>query len=393
MEKKKIKDLGGVFTGSTPSKKDASFYTTNDIPFIKPSDLSNNIKTLSTAENFISENARKVARIIPPNCVLCTCIGIIGKVGINSVEATCNQQINYLIPDKNNLPEFIGYSLLSIKDKLEEVGKDSPIVPIINKSTFENFEIPYYSKEKQIGIVNMLNSINNAILLAKQRLSALDELVKSRFIEMFGDCVSNTKEWNTYRLSDVCDVRDGTHDSPEYYSVGTPLITSKNISSGCLDFSNVNLISEEDAKMINKRSKVDYGDILLPMIGTVGGAVIVDIEPNFCIKNVALIKFTKSNIRNVFVREYLNSDAVNNVFENVKNGGTQKFVGLGTIRNLIISVPPIELQNEFAEFVKLIDKSKFVCHSKNFLCDILTFSSSTIAYPSVVSIFVCPKRC
>ena len=249
------------------------------------------------------------------------------------------------------------------------------------------------SINEQERIITELETNEKAISIKKESLSSLDELVKSRFIEMFGDCVSNTKGWNTYRLSDVCDVRDGTHDSPEYYSVGTPLITSKNISSGCLDFSNVNLISEENAKMINKRSKVDYGDILLPMIGTVGGAVIVDIEPNFCIKNVALIKFTKSNIRNVFVREYLNSDAVNNVFENVKNGGTQKFVGLGTIRNLIISVPPIELQNEFAEFVKLIDKSKFVCHSKNFLCDIFTFSSSTIAYPSVVSIFVCPKRC
>ena len=176
---------------------------------------------------------------------------------------------------------------------------------------------------------------------------------------MFGDCTNNTNNWATVKLNDICDVRDGTHDSPEYFSVGVPLITSKNISSGYLDFSNVSLISEKDAEQINKRSKVDKGDILLPMIGTVGGAVIIDIEPNFCIKNVALIKFTKSNISNIFVREYLNSDAVNAIFESVKNGGTQKFVGLGTIRNLPISIPPISLQNEFAEFVKLIDKSKF----------------------------------
>ena len=182
MEKKKIKDIGLVFTGSTPSKKNDSFYASNDIPFIKPSDLSNNITTLSTAENFISENARKVARIIPPNSVLCTCIGIIGKVGINEVEATCNQQINYIIPNKNNVAEFIGYSLLSIRDELEEVGKDSPIVPIINKSTFENFEIPYYTKEKQIEIVNVLNNISKAISLSKKQLLTLDELVKSRFI-------------------------------------------------------------------------------------------------------------------------------------------------------------------------------------------------------------------
>lgn len=184
--------------------------------------------------------------------------------------------------------------------------------------------------------------------------------MKSRFIEMFGDCTNNTNNWNTAKLNDICDVRDGTHDSPEYFSIGVPLITSKNISSGYLDFSNVSLISEKDAEQINKRSKVDKGDILLPMIGTVGGAVIIDIEPNFCIKNVALIKFTKSSISNIFVREYLNSDAVNAIFESVKNGGTQKFVGLGTIRSLPISIPPISLQNEFAEFVKLIDKSKFV---------------------------------
>ena len=191
---------------------------------------------------------------------------------------------------------------------------------------------------------------------------------KSRFIELFGDCTNNTNGWAISKLNDICDVRDGTHDSPEYFSVGVPLITSKNISSGYLDFSNVSLISEKDAEQINKRSKVDKGDILLPMIGTVGGAVIVEVEPNFCIKNVALIKFTKSDISNIFVREYLNSDAVNTIFESVKNGGTQKFVGLGTIRNLPISIPPISLQNEFAEFVKLIDKSKYYGElSKNIL--------------------------
>ena len=71
----------------------------------------------------------------------------------------------------------------------------------------------------------------------------------------------------------------------------------------------------------------------------------------------------------------------------------QKRVPISFFENMKVNLPPIKLQNEFAKFVKLIDKSKFVCHSKNFLCDIFTFSSSTIAYPSVVSIFVCPKRC
>ena len=230
----------------------------------------------------------------------------------------------------------------------------------LTQADMREIEIPLLPLGEQLAIVEKLNKIFALISLRKQQLFKLDELIKSRFIEMFGDCVSNTNSWETYKLNEVCDVRDGTHDSPEYFSVGIPLITSKNITSGYIDFSNVSLISESDAILINKRSKVDYGDILLPMIGTVGGAVIVDSKPNFCIKNVALIKFTKTDINNVFVREYLNSDVVNNVFESVKNGGTQKFVGLGTIRNLTIAVPPISLQNEFADFVKLIDKSKFV---------------------------------
>ena len=230
-----------------------------------------------------------------------------------------------------------------------------------NMSTewLKEVQIPLPSIEEQKAVADRLDKISDMIAKRKEQLAKLDQLVKSRFIEMFGDCTSNTNNWAIVKLNDTCDVRDGTHDSPEYFSVGVPLITSKNISSGYLDFSNVSLISEKDAEQINKRSKVDKGDILLPMIGTVGGAVIIDIEPNFCIKNVALIKFTKSNINNIFVREYLNSDAVNAIFESVKNGGTQKFVGLGTIRSLPISIPPISLQNEFAEFVKRTDKSKF----------------------------------
>lgn len=80
-------------------------------------------------------------------------------------------------------------------------------------------------------------------------------------------------------------------------------------------------------------------------------------------------------------------------FHQFADASAQPKITQKPLENLTYIIPPIELQNEFAGFVKLIDKSKFVCHSKNFLCDIFTFSSSTIAYPSVVSIFVCPKRC
>ena len=173
--------------------------------------------------------------------------------------------------------------------------------------------------------------------------------------------ILNPHDWVKYQLGDVCNVRDGTHDSPQYYSEGYPLVTSKNIAGGKINITDCNLICEEDYQKINQRSKVDYGDILMPMIGTVGNPVIVDLESEFAIKNVALIKF-KENTRvlNTFVKALLESDYFDNAVISKVRGGTQKFLSLGDIRKLEICLPPIKVQESFKEFVDQVNKSKFV---------------------------------
>ena len=98
----KLCDIGTIVTGNTPKTSDSQNYTTNDILFIKPSDISDEeINHIFDSEFHISEYARNKARIIPPNSILCTCIGIIGKVAINKVECAFNQQINAIIPNEN----------------------------------------------------------------------------------------------------------------------------------------------------------------------------------------------------------------------------------------------------------------------------------------------------
>ena len=160
-------------------------------------------------------------------------------------------------------------------------------------------------------------------------------------------------------LGIVCDVRDGTHDSPQYFETGYPLVTSKNVTGGKIDLTDCSLISEEDFMKINERSKVDFGDILMPMIGTVGKPVIVNIEPCFAIKNVSLIKFNQeSQVLNIYIKALLQSDYFDDVVLSKVRGGTQKFISLGDIRKLEILVPPLELQNQFATFVEQVDKSK-----------------------------------
>jgi type I restriction enzyme S subunit len=101
------------------------------------------------------------------------------------------------------------------------------------------------------------------------------------------------------------DVRDGTHDSPKYYNEGHPLVTSKNLTDHGLDMSDVSLISDEDFEAINQRSKVDVGDIIFGMIGTIGNSVILE-RDDFAIKNVAMLK-NGGEVDNTFLNLLLKS--------------------------------------------------------------------------------------
>jgi type I restriction enzyme M protein len=152
-------------------------------------------------------------------------------------------------------------------------------------------------------------------------------------------------DWPMVELSEICDVRDGTHESPKYVLEGYPLITSKNLKKGFIDFTDVNLISREDLDAINKRSNVDAGDILMPMIGTIGNPVIADASREYAVKNVALIKFhPDSRIDNRFLKDVLASAEMQSRFELQASGSTQRFIPLGYIRTLIIPLPPLAAQ-------------------------------------------------
>ena len=172
------------------------------------------------------------------------------------------------------------------------------------------------------------------------------------------------KKYKTEELGKICDVRDGTHDSPKYIEESDyKLITSKNINKEGIDFSNVKYITKKDYDKINIRSNVSYGDILMPMIGTIGNPVIVKVQEDkidFAIKNLALIKFlNKTVVINKYIKYLVDSEWFENEVLKNSRGGTQKFLSLKDIRNMKIPLPPIDLQNEFSEIVKQIDKQKF----------------------------------
>lgn len=161
--------------------------------------------------------------------------------------------------------------------------------------------------------------------------------------------------WEWVRLDTVLDVRDGTHDTPKYVKNGIPLITSKNISNGHLDFSNIKYISEKDFTEINKRSNVEKGDIIFAMIGSIGNPVIVDTDRKFGIKNVALLKNINHSLDMNFVLHYLY--LLENLWIKNASGAVQKFISLKKIRSSLIPFPPLEEQRRIVEKVEELQSS------------------------------------
>ncbi|WP_287877529.1 restriction endonuclease subunit S [Acidovorax sp.] len=156
--------------------------------------------------------------------------------------------------------------------------------------------------------------------------------------------------WEWVRLQQAYDVRDGTHDTPKYQSTGFPLVTSKNLYGGVLDLSDVKLISPADHEQISARSRVDRDDILFAMIGSIGNPVIVDIDTEFSVKNVALFKYYAAALScPKYLLLVLQAEAAG--MKERAAGGVQSFISLGQLRSSVVALPPLSEQSRIVNRV------------------------------------------
>ena len=148
--------------------------------------------------------------------------------------------------------------------------------------------------------------------------------------------------WCWSRLGTCLDVRDGTHDTPKYVPIGIPLVTSKNLCNGKIDFTTAKFITKEDHVAISQRSKVDKGDIMYAMIGSIGNPVLYYGDDEFSIKNMALFKKINNGLLMEYVYWFLFFSQDN--MKKFASGGVQSFVSLNYLRNYLIPIPPIQEQ-------------------------------------------------
>ena len=353
----KLSELGTVITGNTPSKQESRYWASSDIPFIKPDVINQDgITELQAANEYISEIARSKARIVEKSVVLVTCIGSIGKICLTGRECAFNQQINAIIPNDKVLPEYLAYCIYYNRLGLIELA-NAPVVPIINKRQFENFSVNIEENIGQQGsIVTILKAVDRLIYYRHKQLQKLDELVKARFIELFGDPQRNPHGYKHTKLSDIATYYNGLTYKPENVAAeGTIVLRSSNIQNSRLDFADTVRVD----CAIKERLMVQKNDILMcsrngsaKLVGKV--ALIKDIQEPMSFG--AFMMIIRSHYFG-YLMTYFQMDAFR---QQIKTGATTTINQITgrMLDDVTIPLPPMSLVDQFATFVEQTDKSK-----------------------------------
>jgi len=226
-------------------------------------------------------------------------------------------------------------------------------------SEYSKFTVKQRTPNEQNTIVAMLDKLENAIKNAKQRLIELDELVKSRFIEMFGDLLYDNK--SQVSLKNCTKFIDYRGKTPEKCSMGIRLITAKNVRMHNLNFEPAEFIPEENFDKIMTRGFPKSGDILFTTEAPLGYVcVIPEMKEKFCVGQRLITIVPDERINSIYLEYFMSSEYFQDKIWRNSSGSTVKGIKSRFLEKLFVSIAEKSKQNTFAEFVKQVDKSKFV---------------------------------
>lgn len=373
-EYRKIGDVCIVERGGSPRPIDQ--YITNDangINWIKIGDTSESMYITETAQKIKPEGMKKSRYVQPGDFLLSNSMSF-GRPYILKTDG-CIHDGWLVLRDKNSFfdKRFLYYYLSAKptyeKFKMIAVGG---VVNNLNSEMVRKISVPVPCKAEQIEIANLLDIVNRIILKRKQTLQKLDELVKARFVELFGDPISNPMNWNKRTLKEVCiKLNDGTHFSPESFSMGDyKYITAKNIKASGFDFSNITYVPEAVHRPIFERCNPEQGDVLYIKDGaTTGIAIVNTLKEEFTLlSSVALLKQNRNVINGYFLAALLNNADMYSDIRNNMGGAAITRLTIAKLNAVKVIVPPLDLQNRFAAFVHQVDKSKAVEGLYSSLC-------------------------
>ncbi|MEW9080750.1 restriction endonuclease subunit S [Terrisporobacter glycolicus] len=348
MEFIKIKDLFTIKKGKKVEQVDKQENTTR---YIQIDDLRNNdnIKYCNSNGKYVYAEENDI--IIAWDGANAGTIGYGLNGAIGSTLALLSKQ------DEKFDSEYCGLFLKS-KFKYLRDKCTGATIPHISKSSLEELKIPRLELEEQLKIVNIINLSQKLIDKRKEQITLLDELVKSRFIEMFGDPINNSKEWKKVKLETLGEWKTGgtpSRSNPEYFKGKIPWLSSGELNNKYCFESNEHIteeaISNSATKLIKKES------LLLGMYDTAALKSTINMIECTCNQAIAYSKLSSELVNTVYV--YYCIQIGKDYYKSLQRGVRQKNLNLTMVKELEIILPILELQNEFADFVNQVDKLKF----------------------------------
>lgn len=267
-------------------------------------------------------------------------------------------QRTYIMEDNGSGKLYIPYLYYFMEAYIDELRKQAigGVIKYIKLGNIADAMIELPSIDNQKFIVDILGKVKEILDKRNAEISALDALIKFRFVEMFGDC------GNMVSMNDLClIITDGTHQPPKFQETGIPFILVSNLSNNTVTYNTEKYISDETYNELYKRTPIEQGDLLLSTVGSYGHPAVVTENIKFLFqRHIAYLKPRRELVNSFYLHgALLAPDGQRQIEEKVK-GIAQKTLNLSDIRKIMIPLPKLEEQNAFADFVKQVDKSKFM---------------------------------
>ena len=355
----KLKEIFDLQMGKTPSRNNSDYWNTKDYKWISIADLTKTGKYISKTKEYLSEQAVEESgiKVIPANTVVMSFKLSIGKTAITAEDMYSNEAIMAFLDKKvvDILPEYIFYMF---KYKNWDEGSNKAVMgKTLNKVTLSEVEIEVCPVEEQRAIVNFLDKVMSVSVRREKELILLDNLIKARFVEMFGNPVSNSYELTEATLPELGEFGRGvSKHRPRNDSIlldgKYPLIQTGDIANAGLYITSYNTTYSElglqQSKMWNK------GTLCITIAANIAKTAILEFDACFPDSVVGFIANERTN--NIFIHYWFSF--FQEILESQAPESAQKNINLKILSELKVIVPEKEKQDEFADFVKQVDKSK-----------------------------------
>lgn len=357
--KVKLSEIFDLQMGKTPSRNNSEYWN-GDNKWVSISDLGNCNKFISETKECISDKGimESKIKIVPKDTVIMSFKLSIGKTAITAEDMYTNEAIMAFINKKKyDIDINYLYHLLSGYNWSEGTNK-AVLGLTLNKATLSQKKIPLPILKEQQKIAAVLDKVSELIALRKKQLEKLDELVKSRFIEMFGDPIYE-KKYQGIPLRKLCKTISGGTPStkiPEYYNGNIPWISTVSLGNNHIDGSNAKGYITKNAIEHSATHLIPAGNILFGIRVGVGKSSLNDVD--ICTNQdvVAIIGIDETKYSKLFIKHVL--DAYQPHFCNIKKGATILGITTDDLKNSLIPQVPIKLQKNYEKFVYQVDKQK-----------------------------------